>query len=761
MTCPHATVTVQNVNLAGVNLHQVHQEVARGQRSRHGFLEEVERHLESSGNQPLEGALQIILEELHNTPEDPHLLRLLALLHERDGDPAGARRMLAIAKGAESGAEQPRPSLEGRLLHARVLLEAGQVSEAEDVARQAIVAEPKSLSALSLLAKICHIQGRLTETIKLWQRIQLLSPHREGALAQLGILHRLARDDELVRMRFVAVGEDAYAQKHQGQIELESAFARFRDRDFDGAQAICEQLAARYRGKSTGMYKLAVLQKAWLQERTGDLEGARATLQQLGRERGFEIDLDRLGFLARICERIGTPDAIQQAIPIYEHLNLHYGKLSALPRLAALTAACSDAAKGAAYARQYERRFARRMQKPSPAEVVRALALQYIPLTELPPLALGPEEQASIDREIRLTPIAASRQRLRALLAYFLGDVAKAQRYWRRLTRSRSSAARDFGYLADTHAAEGRWSEAQSLYVEALRRAPSEQGLWRQSLRGPQARSEVIAELLTDPAILRQAQQTLHRAARMDHADPRRWEDLAILESWARLEREASAHRNKAKRLRDAISASSDAGRVLVAAVYSLNGKWKGIIHEILAIRRPTTPGAGGTLDPYEGILGSATPDLIKVVRTTLATTKDFARSHWPHLCRNADDYFYALKIAKEDEPSSGTSAGLPIAISFLSLLLGKQVPKGIAMTGGLVSDSQREAVLKRVGDALYKVKGAYHRNLPTVLLPEENREDVEAGDVVPLTVARQLVCYAATLTGAVEAIWGREAWDW
>jgi len=247
----------------------------------------------------------------------------------------------------------------------------------------------------------------------------------------------------------------------------------------------------------------------------------------------------------------------------------------------------------------------------------------------------------------------------------------------------------------------------------------------------------------------------------MDHADPRRWEDLAILESWAGLDQDASVHRAKADALREAIAASSDVGRVLVGAVYSLHGKWKGIIHEIHAIRTPTKPGAGGVLDPEQGILGNATPDLIKIIRTTLATTKDFARSHWPHLCRDADDYFYALKIAKEDEPSSGSSAGLPIAISFLSLILGKEVPRDIAMTGELVCDSQGEAVLKRVGDALYKVKGAYHRNLPTILLPEENRPDVEAGDVVPLTVARQLVRYAANLRAAVEAIWGSKAWDW
>jgi ATP-dependent Lon protease len=119
------------------------------------------------------------------------------------------------------------------------------------------------------------------------------------------------------------------------------------------------------------------------------------------------------------------------------------------------------------------------------------------------------------------------------------------------------------------------------------------------------------------------------------------------------------------------------------------------------------------------------------------------------------------LKIAKEDEPSSGTSAGLPVAIAFLSLLLQREVPKTIALTGALVCDSQGEIVLRRVGDALYKVKGAYHRNLRSILLPEENREDVEGGDIVPPAVARELVRYAARLSDAVELLWGPTVWDW
>jgi ATP-dependent Lon protease len=148
------------------------------------------------------------------------------------------------------------------------------------------------------------------------------------------------------------------------------------------------------------------------------------------------------------------------------------------------------------------------------------------------------------------------------------------------------------------------------------------------------------------------------------------------------------------------------------------------------------------------------------VVRLTLATTLDFARAHWPHLSADSNNYAYSLKIAKEDEPSSGSSAGLPVALAFLSLILGRRVPPDLAASGSMVSDSQRHVVLRRVGDAPHKTKGAYHRNLSMLLLPEENRPDVECGDVVPLTVARDLVRYAADLSEAIEIIWGREVWE-
>jgi hypothetical protein len=49
--------------------------------------------------------------------------------------------------------------------------------------------------------------------------------------------------------------------------------------------------------------------------------------KKLGRERGFETDFERLSFLARICERVGSRISAKKALHIYQHVNFQYGNL--------------------------------------------------------------------------------------------------------------------------------------------------------------------------------------------------------------------------------------------------------------------------------------------------------------------------------------------------------------------------------------------------------------------------------------------------
>src|SRR5262245_7417479 len=95
-------------------LTQLRSEVDAGRISRHGMLAEIERHPERTG-QPIEGALEAVLEELHRSPGDPHAVRLLARLYERNGDLDSARRVLAPPD------ELPPRSVEDQLAVAKLL----------------------------------------------------------------------------------------------------------------------------------------------------------------------------------------------------------------------------------------------------------------------------------------------------------------------------------------------------------------------------------------------------------------------------------------------------------------------------------------------------------------------------------------------------------------------------------------------------------------------------------------------------------------
>jgi ATP-dependent Lon protease len=178
-----------------------------------------------------------------------------------------------------------------------------------------------------------------------------------------------------------------------------------------------------------------------------------------------------------------------------------------------------------------------------------------------------------------------------------------------------------------------------------------------------------------------------------------------------------------------------------------------------VASRRRGGERAGELLE--SDVLGNVTPELRALARSTFDVVHDYARHTWPHLLRDVDAYRYSLRFSKDDEPSSGTSAGLPMAIALLSLLLDRPVPQHTCLTGTLVGDSVREVAVRRVGDAVYKVKGAYHRGLRRIIVPADNRDDVESGELVPGSIAKQLVRYARNLDDAVRELWGEEAWDW
>src|SRR5262245_5842868 len=177
-------------------------------------------------------------------------------------------------------------SAEDRLAHARVLVEIGELYDAEGPLASVLEERPDDLQALDLLARIKHMRGELTAAIALWAQVQERSPRSQTGLLRLSSLLQLARDTERGGGEFLALGHFQLWRKPAAHLELEDAFRTFLARRPDEARERCEQVAQKYKGRDADTYKLAVLAQAWIAEMSGDLDRARSMLEDLGKERG-------------------------------------------------------------------------------------------------------------------------------------------------------------------------------------------------------------------------------------------------------------------------------------------------------------------------------------------------------------------------------------------------------------------------------------------------------------------------------------------
>jgi hypothetical protein len=80
-----------------------------------------------------------------------------------------------------------------------------------------------------------------------------------------------------------------------------------------------------------------------------------------------------------------------------------------------------------------------------------------------------------------------------------------------------------------------------------------------------------------------------------------------------------------------------------------------------------------------------------------------------------------------------------------------------VAFSGVLIADSHDVLVVRRIGDAPFKVKGAYHRNLRRIVIPAENHADLVANAHVPPAVCARFVRYVTTLDEAVLEAFGED----
>jgi len=266
-----------------------------------------------------------------------------------------------------------------------------------------------------------------------------------------------------------------------------------------------------------------------------------------------------------------------------------------------------------------------------------------------------------------------------------------------------------------------------------------------------------VADLLKMKSIVPTVLEALEAAVHVSPNNYRIWRRLATLlalqgggdtaQQRRFAERAESLERTSRER-------SRAIGRVLSAATYRFAGTIHGLVHEVWATREIASPGQGGALR-RDDILGNVTEEMRTNVRNTFLATREYAQAKFPHATRDILDFNYGYKVTKEDEPSGGTSAGLPTALAFLSVFLQRPVPQDVAFTGVVVTDAHDVLTVRLVGDLDYKVDGAYHRNLRMILVPSGNRAMLDRSTIVPRVITEEIVRYVPDLDQAAGLVFG------
>ncbi|MEO0480199.1 MAG: endopeptidase La [Planctomycetota bacterium] len=143
---------------------------------------------------------------------------------------------------------------------------------------------------------------------------------------------------------------------------------------------------------------------------------------------------------------------------------------------------------------------------------------------------------------------------------------------------------------------------------------------------------------------------------------------------------------------------------------------WTSVGGDVLYIESMRLPKAGGLT--LTGSLGDVMSESVRIALSYL-------RGHVENFELAADlfqDAGFHVHFPAGAIPKDGPSAGITIAISLLSLLRGRSVPRDIAMTGELTLVGEVLAI----GGVREKVLAAKRFGIKRVILPESNRSDVE-----------------------------------
>jgi tetratricopeptide (TPR) repeat protein len=440
-------------------------------------------------------------------------------------------------------------SADDRLGYATVLVEIGELYDAELEIASLLEEQPEDLTALDLLAKIKHMRGELSAAVACWAQVHTKAPSHGEGLMRLSSIIQLARDTERGAGEFLVLGPYQLWRKPAAHLELEEVFRLFFSRRPIEAMNRCDELSDKYRGRDPELFKLAVLAKGWIAQLSGDLDRARSILEELGLERGFENDSDRILALARLYERIGSPELLESAVQIYRHFERHGEKVSVLGHLASLFRRLGRKEEADDYERLFTRLFRRRMHRPSFGDATRVAARRYVPLWKLLRVQF-PEDG--------VPPEGSPREK--AICLALRGERGEARELF-----ARGGDVLDSKYLADLSALDGSREHAAGLYLRSLEADPGDLAVVEWLLgHYAEAGSPRIAEYFRDPDA---AERTLHLLRSALRGSPRRpslWREMASLHRILGRDGEATRCIERAGALEEAAARTPPAGNQVI-----------------------------------------------------------------------------------------------------------------------------------------------------------------------------------------------------
>ncbi len=165
---------------------------------------------------------------------------------------------------------------------------------------------------------------------------------------------------------------------------------------------------------------------------------------------------------------------------------------------------------------------------------------------------------------------------------------------------------------------------------------------------------------------------------------------------------------------------------------------------DVLFIEVAAMPGKGGLT--LTGSLGSV---MSESCRIALSYLKSHAVSFGISV-EKFDTSDFHVHFPSGAIPKDGPSAGITIAVALVSLLLGKRCPKDLAMTGELTLVGE----VLRIGGVREKLLAAKRMGLKRVLLPAENRPDVE--EVKPELLRGLTVHYVDRFVDVFAQVFGK-----